>query len=165
MNKKNIFILSFLFVLIMALTFSLVSATANPTDTTNLKGTSSKKGSGFGGKILDTEIKNVTCIDGGVPLVLSSNIGGLIDAVASSVDQQNTTGGKIIGGASGLYRAIPFFVFPTAKGGSPQKSGFILGTAEIAPNFNYCSIKDDKSKKGIPFPVREVVKYGSSKPK
>jgi len=118
----------------------------------------------FGGKILMDKIPGVTCDgDGYGPIELSSNVAGAVDATTSVLNGNNSTGQKIVGGVSGVYKMIPFYA--TDKTKKPEKGGYILGKADIAPNFKICYMQHT-NKKGnsvkIPYPVRKTSYYSVS---
>lgn len=113
----------------------------------------------FGGKILFDKVSGVTCDGNGFgPLELSSNIGGAVSAVGSVLNSNNSTGGKIVGGVTGVYKMIPFYATDQMK--KPKKGGYILGKADITPNFKICYIKSGDTK--IPYPVRKTSVYSVS---
>ena len=111
------------------------------------------------------EIPGVTCDgDGYGPLELSSNVGGAISGTTSVLNGNNSTGQKIIGGVTGVYKMIPFYATDSTK--KPQKGGWILGKADIAPNLKICYMKSknkDGKEKKIPYPVRKTSVYSVSK--
>ncbi len=118
---------------------------------------------GFGGKILSDKAPGVTCDGNGYgPLELSSNIGGAVSAI-SSVVGKGSTGQKIVGGVMGIYKMIPFYATNQLK--KPKRGDWILGKADIAPNFKICYTKsmDDKGNSvKIPYPVRKTSVYSLS---
>lgn len=112
----------------------------------------------FGGKVLSIRVPNVTCSTSGTgPIMLTSNTQGAIDAVSSQFS--SSTGEKIVGGTTGIYRMIPFFATDQSK--VPKVGGFILGKADIAPNFSICKMQIGDTQ--IPFPVRKTTIYNVSK--
>lgn len=123
---------------------------------------------GFGGKVLMDKIPGVTCDEEGFgPIELSSNVQGAIDATTSVASGNNSTGQKITGAVSGIYKMIPFFATNTKK--QPKKGGWIIGKADIAPNFKICYLgskyvnaNGQVVTKKIPYPVRKTSIYNVS---
>lgn len=112
----------------------------------------------FGGKVVSTHIPSVICTGGGTgPIMLSSNIGGAVNAVSSQFS--DSKGQRIVGGVTGVYKMIPFYATNLKK--IPKIGGHILGKADIAPNFSICKIQAGEF--SIPFPVRKTSYYGVSK--
>jgi hypothetical protein len=113
----------------------------------------------FGGKILVDKIAGVTCTGNGFgPLILSSNVGGAVSIITSSLNGNNSTGKKVVGVVSGVYKIIPFYATNQQK--KPQKGGWILGRADISIDTSTCKIKSGDT--SIPFPVRKTSNYGVS---
>ena len=105
------------------------------------------------------KIPGVTCDGNGYgPLELSSNLQGAVDATTSVANGNNSTGQKVVGGVSGVYKMIPFFATDMTK--KPTKGQYILGKADIAPNLKICYIKSGNTK--IPYPVRKTKDYAVS---
>ncbi len=149
--RKNFvkFVVLFLFLFISVEVVFAASSTS----------TSSSATFGFGGKILMDKIPGVTCDgDGYGPIELSSNVAGAVKATTSVLNGNNSTGQKIVGGVSGVYKMIPFYA--TDKTKKPKKGGWILGKADIAPNFKICYMKSGNTK--IPYPVRKTSYYSVS---
>ena len=120
------------------------------------------------------KIPGVKCNEKGFgPLELSSNLQGAVDATTSVANGNNSTGQKVVGGVSGVYKMIPFFATDMTK--KPTKGQYILGKADIAPNLKICYLESKyKDKDGntqtngntqtkkIPYPVRKTKDYAVS---
>ncbi len=115
----------------------------------------------FGGKIIMDKIPSVTCDGNGYgPLELTSNVMGAVSATTSVLNSNNSTGQKIIGGVTGIYKIIPFYATDQTK--KPKSGDWILGKADIAPDFKTCYIKLSEDAK-IPYPVRKTSVYSLSR--
>ncbi len=119
----------------------------------------------FGGKVLSVQTPGVTCIpsEGGTaPVVLSTNISGLVSAGISAASGNQTDAQRTVGTVSGLYRAIPLYTLSMGFQGDtlrqPKIGDWILGNQQIIPNISTCSIGE------IPFPVVKTNNYGVSQP-
>jgi len=133
------------------------SASSTNTQSATSSSSSSKKYTfAFGGKVLSTTIPGVICTGIGTPIILSSNIGGAISAASSQFS--SSSGEKITGGVTGVYKMIPFYATNITK--QPKVGGYILGKADIAPDLSICKTETDPP---IPVPVRKTSNYGVSK--
>ena len=113
---------------------------------------------GFGGKVKADKISGVTCSGSGTLIILSSNIGGVVNAVSSATSSNNSTGQKVSGAISGIYDIIPFFATNISK--KPKVGGWILGKADATIDTSTCKIKLGKT--SIPLPVRKTSEYNIS---
>ncbi len=117
----------------------------------------------FGGRVLTTELPGVTCLNpiGTAPVVLTSNLAGLLRAGTAAADGSQATGQRVTNIATGLYRAIPLYTWAYTKnsGGvpaqQPKQGDWILGRQKIVPNFSTCLIGET-----VPFPVVETDNFG-----
>jgi hypothetical protein len=110
----------------------------------------------FGGKILLAPIPGVTCVGTGKLMVLTSNVGAAVGAVASSTNKDSSTGGKALGTAMALYNMIP--IYTTNPERRPKPFYNTLGTAKMVPNFSTCKIGS------VPIPVLKTTEnYNISK--
>lgn len=119
----------------------------------------------FGGRVLTTTLPAVSCLNptGTAPVVLTSNLGGLVRAGVSAADGNASTGQRIAGTAAGLYRAIPLYTWgfsPTGTVQQPKPGDWILGRQKIIPNLSTCVIDGVN----VPFPVVETNNFGISQP-
>jgi hypothetical protein len=114
----------------------------------------------FGGRVIGTSIPLVNCTGIGTgPVVLISSLEHLGSAVVyttASPGNQTSVPTRAKGVVSGIYGAIPFYT--NENGASePSQGDWILGNANIVPNFSTCSIQVGTFK--IPFPVRPTSNY------
>jgi hypothetical protein len=121
----------------------------------------------FGGRVLLTTIPLVTCTGSGTgPVVLLSNLASVASATYSTVPKNGQSAGQKAGGVvNGIYGAIPYYATSDysrlpfmAK--RPQAGDWILGTANMIPEFTTCSIQIANYK--VPFPVKDTNKYNTS---
>jgi hypothetical protein len=122
----------------------------------NVTATVSLPSKSFGGRVLLAPIPGVTCLGIGKLMILSSNVGALVGAVASATNKDSNTTGKIISTAMNLYGLIPTYATNPLE--SPKISGQILGTEKWIPSFTTCYIGT------FPIPVLKTTSnYGVSK--
>jgi hypothetical protein len=125
----------------------------------------------FGGKVILTEIPDVTCYsDGTGPIVLASNIENLaVAAVSASGVGGQTTQTRVGGTVAGLFGAIPFYTnygFSASGAGfhfvgsTPKVGDWILGNVNVVPSFSTCDLQLGPYQ--IPFPVRTSSDYKTS---
>ena len=101
----------------------------------------------FGGKVLTTTLPSVICTTiGTAPVVLSSNLGGVMEIAAGGV-----------GVVSGAYNILPYYAPSPLK--RPVPGSWVLGNAEIVPNFHICN---STLLGGFPVPVKKMTEYGVS---
>lgn len=104
----------------------------------------------FGGKILATEVPDVTCYGSGTgPVVLLSNL----TSIGSAARSTSTTAVRSI------YGVLPFYTQINTSP-TPRAGQWILGRANIIPDFNNCAINVGQYR--IPFPVRDTDNYRTS---
>lgn len=128
--------------------------------------------SSFGGKVLSTTVPSVVCTGFGTgPVLLINNISSLGSAVYSGVSGGQQVITKTANVAGGIYGAIPFYtkinIIPSFGGGTtgfvsptPKVGDWILGNADIIPDFSTCAIQAGPAR--IPFPVRDTSQYNTS---
>jgi hypothetical protein len=117
----------------------------------------------YGGRVLSTSVPTVTCIipDGGTaPVVLSSNLAGLVSAGVASAKMQDPLR-KINNVGKGLYQAIPLYTTQGATKTQPQPGKWILGNQYLIPDFTTCQTTAFGAP--VPFPVVKTKTYGVSK--
>lgn len=117
----------------------------------------------FGGRVLSTKLPGVSCLNptGTAPVVLSSNLAGVVQVGVSSADRNQNTGQRIGGAVGGLYRAIPLYTWafsPTGTVRQPKAGDWILGRQKLVPNLSTCVIDGAN----VPFPVVETNNYSVS---
>ena len=117
----------------------------------------------FGGRVLTTTLPGVSCMNptGTAPVVLSSNLAGVVQVGVSSASRNQNVGQRIGGAVGGLYRAIPLYTWafsPTGTVKQPKAGDWILGRQKIIPNVSTCIIDGAN----IPFPVVETNNYSVS---
>ncbi len=127
---------------------SSVSAAATKTSSTTFT-------FGFGGKVIATQIPGVVCTGTGTLAILSSNIQGAVDATTSQFSK--STGQKVVGGVTGVYKMIPFYATNLQK--KPKIGGWILGKANVAVDTSICKTTSEPP---IPIPVRKASNYAVS---
>jgi len=120
----------------------------------------------FGGKVQRTTAPLVTCTGSGTLVVLSGNytaaINGAIKATLESQSSDNKTQKtvqEVASGIKGIYGSMPFYTTDSSK--TPRIGGWILGKADIAPDFKTCKRQIGPYK--IPYPVRKIESYNVSK--
>jgi hypothetical protein len=120
----------------------------------------------FGGKVITTTVPDVTCTGSGTgPVVLLSSLLHLTSAVVVSTPAVKTTVPVRVGGVvSGLFGAIPFYTQSTSSsstsGSTPQPDSWILGRANVIPDFSTCYLQLGPYR--LPFPVRDTSNYKTS---
>jgi hypothetical protein len=124
---------------------------------------SSKLTAPYGGRVLTTTIPTVTCIlpDGGTaPVVLTSNLAGLVSAGTSATKKQDPLK-KIANIGKGIYKAIPLYTTQGVTHTQPQFGKWILGNQYLIPDIYTC--QTTVFGPPIPFPVVKTKTYGVSK--
>lgn len=123
----------------------------------------------FGGRVLFTKIPTVVCPEaaalGTAPVVLSSNLSGVVQTVSGSIPSNQNTGQRLGNVVGGLYKAIPLYTIRissvTGKPLTQPKPGdWILGRHELIPSLSSCNTT---LLGGVPFPVKKTDNYGVSK--
>jgi hypothetical protein len=118
----------------------------------------------FGGRVLTNQLPVATCIGLGTgPVLLSNNIGSLVNTAISATDNSQGTVNQVSNIASGLYGAIPYYATMGFTGlfvtPLPQTGDWILGRADVIPSLTRCIINGTP----IPFPVRNTSTYNVSR--
>ena len=149
------FVVALTFVIPLQTIFAFVHV--NPEDYPGVKGRTSASGTtlSFGGKVLSDKISGVECNKEGTLVILSSNASGAVGIVQSQ--QSNNKTEKVVGTSTSIYKLIPFFATNTNK--VPRKGGFILGKADVVPDFSICHTTGTLK---LPIPVRKTDDYGVS---
>ena len=113
----------------------------------------------FGGRVaaITKSGGGVICTGNGTLTVLLSNLTGAAKIGTSQFEQNKAN--RATGTISGIYKSIPYYTDNPSK--QPKVGGFILGKANIAPDFSKCHINIGEIQ--IPIPVLVTRDYNVSK--